>query len=1062
MERSEEVNEIIEDSEPDAPHFKRVEIDKAPEEPNCDSALETQAHINLEDAEWSEHFALLHPPGLFGNSVTEKDLNVDMPTDSGRQPHCSGLNSLGRQEEMVEELTLKSYRNPNLSIGSSTGSGEKPSNKLGLWKNFTRLTGKSRDKDVSESFSVDHSDDFDNKVLPPSSGTKRMLVTQSEPKASGLSDHISKAHKHLSSNTEPTNSPVVLQTKVPSGFGFHQYLLKTSLKGKGVTFQGKYNAPGTVISQHVEQPSASMGITLASSHTPSAKADDILFDKVETSNPYKREIILREWLKPKDQKINKVERMHIFKQIVDFVDICHSRQIILQNLRPSYFVKLPSNQVKYIGSFAPQSEIEHQDSVGRYIHHLDSRLKRKKGSGQDNDTRQVSSVKLQKFHGLKCFSSEHPTCPSCSDFEGVDHLEHDADNFRSSNPSNDSMVLKLDRKNMHGNSSFNSQQSTLLKLEESWYASPEEINDHTCSFSTNVYSLGLLLFELLCCCKTWKLHSAEMLNLRHRILPPTFVSENLKEVGFILWLLHPDPSCRPRPRDILQSDLLNESKDLLSVDKSSALVEEEDAESDLLLYFLSSLKEEKVKQASKLEAELAWLKADIEEAEKRHLSRAQLYLDSTKFLLNRVDSSSMNENTVSHIQQLQSHSKSNKYEQRLMKNFDQLENAYFSQISKIDTAGPITAIHSDCGILKNSNRYSLIQNDANEAKDCLGTFFNGLCKYARYSKFEVCGSLKKVDTFNSVNVICALSFDRDEDYFAAAGVSKKIKIFEFGALLNDNLDVHYPLVEMSSRSKLSCVCWNTYINSYLASADYEGVVQLWDASTGHGFTRFTEHQKRAWSVNFSVVDPTKLASGSDDCTVKLWSINEKNSIDTIRTMANVCSVQFSCSSHLLAIGCADYKTYCYDLRNTRIPWCTLSGHGKAVSYVKFIDSETLVSASTDNTLKIWDLEKTNSGGFSTNACSLTLSGHTNEKNFIGLSVCDGYIACGSETNEVYAYYRAFPMPMTSHKFGSIDPITGQETNDDGGQFVSSVCWRSKSNMVIAANSTGRIKVLKLV
>lgn len=279
-------------------------------------------------------------------------------------------------------------------------------------------------------------------------------------------------------------------------------------------------------------------------------------------------------------------------------------------------------------------------------------------------------------------------------------------------------------------------------------------------------------------------------------------------------------------RDILQSDLLNESKDLFSVDTSSALLEEEDAESDLLLYFLSSLKEEKMKQASKLEAELACLKADIEKAERRHLSRAQLYSDSTKFLSNRIGSSSMNENTLSHIQQLQSHSKSNKYGQRLMKNIDQLENAYFSQISKIDTTGPITSIHSDRGVLKNSNRYSLIQNDAEEANDCLGTFFNDLCKYARYSKFEVCGSLKKVDTFNSANVICSLSFDRDGDYFATAGVSKKIKIFEFGALLNDNLDVHYPLVEMSSRSKLSCVCWNTYINSYLASTDYEGVVQV--------------------------------------------------------------------------------------------------------------------------------------------------------------------------------------------------------------------------------------------
>ena len=35
----------------------------------------------------------------------------------------------------------------------------------------------------------------------------------------------------------------------------------------------------------------------------------------------------------------------------------------------------------------------------------------------------------------------------------------------------------------------------------------------------------------------------------------------------------------------------------------------------------------------------------------------------------------------------------------------------------------------------------------------------------------------------------------------------------------------------------------------------------------------------------------------------------------------------------------------------------------------------------------------------------TLSGHTNEKNFVGLSVGPDYIACGSETNEVYVYYK---------------------------------------------------------
>lgn len=54
------------------------------------------------------------------------------------------------------------------------------------------------------------------------------------------------------------------------------------------------------------------------------------------------------------------------------------------------------------------------------------------------------------------------------------------------------------------------------------------------------------------------------------------------------------------------------------------------------------------------------------------------------------------------------------------------------------------------------------------------------------------------------------------------------------------------------------------------------------------------------------------------------------------------------------------------------------------------------------------------------------------------------------------------MPITSHKFGSTDPVSGHETGDYNGQFVSSVCWRQKSNMVVAANSSGCIKILQLV
>ena len=102
------------------------------------------------------------------------------------------------------------------------------------------------------------------------------------------------------------------------------------------------------------------------------------------------------------------------------------------------------------------------------------------------------------------------------------------------------------------------------------------------------------------------------------------------------------------------------------------------------------------------------------------------------------------------------------------------------------------------------------------------------------------------------------------------------------------------------------------------------------------------------------------------------------SICTIKTKANVCCVQFPLDSgRSLAFGSADHKIYYYDLRNSRIPLCTLVGHNKTVSYVKFVDTSTLVSASTDNTLKLWDLSMRTSPVIDTPLQSFT--GHMNVK-----------------------------------------------------------------------------------
>lgn len=69
--------------------------------------------------------------------------------------------------------------------------------------------------------------------------------------------------------------------------------------------------------------------------------------------------------------------------------------------------------------------------------------------------------------------------------------------------------------------------------------------------------------------------------------------------------------------------------------------------------------------------------------------------------------------------------------------------------------------------------------------------------------------------------------------------------------------------------------------------------------------------------------------------------------------------------------------------------------------------------------------------------------------------------CVMPCEQVFIYHRAFPMPALSYKFSSVDPLSGNET-DDSAQFISSVCWRGHSSMLVAANSTGDIKLMEMV
>ncbi|CAK9181694.1 unnamed protein product [Ilex paraguariensis] len=334
----------------------------------------------------------------------------------------------------------------------------------------------------------------------------------------------------------------------------------------------------------------------------------------------------------------------------------------------------------------------------------------------------------------------------------------------------------------------------------------------------------------------------------------------------------------------------------------------------------------------------------------------------------------------------------------------------------------------------------------------LEDFQSVLSTFTRYSRLRVIAELRHGDLFHSANIVSSIEFDRDDELFATAGVSRRIKVFEFSSVVNEPADVHCPIAEMPTRSKLSCLSWNKYAKNHIASSDYEGIVTVWDVTTRQSVMEYEEHEKRAWSVDFSRTEPSMLVSGSDDCKVKVWCTKQEASVLNIDMKANICSVKYNPgSSTYVAVGSADHYIHYYDLRNVSQPLHIFDGHKKAVSYVKFLSNNELASASTDSTLRLWDVKE--------NLPLRTFRGHTNEKNFVGLTVTSEHIACGSETNEVFVYHKAISKTAAWHRFSSSDL---DDADDNGGSyFISAVCWKSDSPTMLAANSQGTIKVLVL-
>lgn len=440
---------------------KELELDK--EEEGCSTRSESSALCvsTIPDLPGSS-------TNSYGDQLQKGLSNRYVMALANQHVPCTKASSVTDVEKgsAAEESTKRDFKTSILASVSSSNDSEAINHKQkDMWQNFFRLAGGLRSRNFSGASVSEKQGGISlsskEKKEMESVGIKelRPLMTKQKNKVlGGVSTRSADNCRTLTqSNQLPGGDD---RSKALRSSSFTNFFRKQSRKDKAVecTDPEVHCRPHSASMTQYEkqlitlsaQNSGVLVGTKASQSLPPL-ADKCLVGPVASHG----KITLRDWLSSGASELKKVERLRLFKLIVELVDLAHCEGIGLLDLRPSKFIFSSPDNIKYTGSSAP---------VG-LLTMVNQGMTKKKPLEQDTHDQKDMLVKKQKLG------------------KDMESMRHESQFFSAYCTVNETIGPKSEL------------EPEMVQMEKKWYACPEELRGSGL-LSSNIYNLGILLFEV--------------------------------------------------------------------------------------------------------------------------------------------------------------------------------------------------------------------------------------------------------------------------------------------------------------------------------------------------------------------------------------------------------------------------------------------------------------------------------------------------------------------------------------------------------------------------------------
>ena len=243
------------------------------------------------------------------------------------------------------------------------------------------------------------------------------------------------------------------------------------------------------------------------------------------------------------------------------------------------------------------------------------------------------------------------------------------------------------------------------------------------------------------------------------------------------------------------------------------------------------------------------------------------------------------------------------------------------------------------------------------------------------------------------------------------------------------------------------VCLAFKPNSYLlASGSQDNTVRLWDMRERDNLRHVRTlrgHTDRVTSVAWSP-DGRVLASGSDDGTVRLWNPNNGINFAVLRGHTeDIHAVAWRPDGRILASGSRDDTIRLWD-PDTHDIRRVLRGHTGAVFSLAFHpNGQTLASGSNDRTIRLWNPN--------TGAHKATLTGHSSRRDGLAFSPNGQILAGRGPSPDDISLWRLLTVDVTGNGQVNVNDLV--EVASNYGKTVG-----AGANRKADVNNDGKVDV----